>query len=104
MWNITPVQFAAYLELLIGISIVYVWTPALSKLSLLALYHRILPDRWGRAGVYTLCTVILGYNLGITITIVGPCNLIKHSNPTCLMDANLAMAICTCNKGTDMTF
>lgn len=47
-----------------------------------------------------LSVVILGYNLGITITIVGPCNLIKHSNPTCLMEANLAMAICTCHNRT----
>ncbi|OAG01382.1 uncharacterized protein CC84DRAFT_1228406 [Paraphaeosphaeria sporulosa] len=93
MWNVTPLQFAQYLQLLIGISIVYVWTPALSKLSLLALYHRILPDIRSRVGVYTLFVLILGYNLGITITIVGPCNLLKHSDPTCLMNANLVMAI-----------
>ncbi|KAF2443275.1 hypothetical protein P171DRAFT_416795 [Karstenula rhodostoma CBS 690.94] len=93
IWNVTPAQFAVYLKLLTGISIVYVWTPALSKLSLLALYYRILPDKPSRAGVHILFVVILGYNLGVTITIVGPCNLLKHSDPTCLMDTNLAMAI-----------
>ncbi|KAI8941323.1 hypothetical protein NX059_002550 [Plenodomus lindquistii] len=93
LWNVTPEQMMDYTRMLIGIMVVYVWTPALAKLSLLALYHRLNPDRKSRWCIYALGALIVGYSLAITIVAAGPCNPRTHTDQTCLTDLNLFMAI-----------
>lgn len=93
MWNITPDQLLGYLRTLIGICVLYVWTPALSKFSLLVLYHRISPAKTIRTCVYILAALVFGYSLSITIVVTGPCNPVSHPDPSCLKDINLFMAI-----------
>lgn len=78
--------------MLVGIMVVYVWTPALAKLSLLALYYRLNPDRKIRACIYALATLVSGYSLAITIVAAGPCNPLSHADQKCLTDLNLFMA------------
>ncbi|KAH7388859.1 hypothetical protein BKA66DRAFT_414976 [Pyrenochaeta sp. MPI-SDFR-AT-0127] len=88
-WNVTLEMTMNYLRLLIGIMVVYVWTPALTKLSLLALYHRLNPDRTTQACVYALAFLVVGYSVAITIVVTGPCNPQTHTDQQCLTDINL---------------
>lgn len=81
-----------YSRMLVGIMVVYVWTPALAKLSLLALYYRLNPDRKIRACIYGLAGLVFGYSLAITIVAAGPCNPRTHTDQKCLTDLNLFMA------------
>lgn len=93
IWNVTPEQMLNYTKMLVGIMVVYVWTPALAKLSLLALYYRLNPDRKIRSCIYALSVLIIGYSLAITIVAAGPCNPQTHTDQKCLTDLNLFMAI-----------
>ena len=72
--------------------VVYGWTPALAKLSLLALYYRLNPDRKVQASIYALAVLVTGYSLAITIVAAGPCNPRTHTDQKCLTDLNLFMA------------
>jgi hypothetical protein len=92
LWNVTTEQLKVYTKMLVGIMVVYVWTPALAKLSLLALYYRLNPDYKIRACIYALATLVSGYSLAITIVAAGPCNPQFHTDQKCLTDLNLFMA------------
>ncbi|KAA8625052.1 hypothetical protein PtrSN002B_006133 [Pyrenophora tritici-repentis] len=92
LWNVTPEQVMAYTKILVGIMVVYVWTPALAKLSLLALYYRLNPDRTIRMCIYGLAGLVFGYSLSITVVAAGPCNPQTHTDQKCLTDLNLFMA------------
>ncbi|XP_014552708.1 hypothetical protein COCVIDRAFT_41175 [Bipolaris victoriae FI3] len=92
LWNVTVEQLQVYTKMLVGIMVVYVWTPALAKLSLLALYYRLNPDFKIRSCIYTLAGLVSGYSLAITIVAAGPCNPQYHSDQKCLTDLNLFMA------------
>ncbi|CAO2650348.1 Nn.00g016400.m01.CDS01 [Neocucurbitaria sp. VM-36] len=93
LWNVTLEQMLDYKKVLVGIMTVYVWTPALTKLSLLALFHRLNPDNKVRACIYALALLVFGYSLAITIVATGPCNPQTHTDQKCLTDLNLFMAI-----------
>lgn len=92
LWNVTMEQVMVYTKILVGIMVVYVWTPALAKLSLLALYYRLNPDSKIRTCIYALSTLVFGYSLAITIVAAGPCNPQVHTDQKCLTDLNLFMA------------
>ncbi|EMD58481.1 hypothetical protein COCSADRAFT_104006 [Bipolaris sorokiniana ND90Pr] len=92
LWNVTVEQLQVYTKMLVGIMVVYVWTPALAKLSLLALYYRLNPDFKIRSCIYALAGLVSGYSLAITIVAAGPCNPQYHSDQKCLTDLNLFMA------------
>ncbi|KAJ5060421.1 hypothetical protein J3E72DRAFT_289403 [Bipolaris maydis] len=92
-WNVTPDQLTGYLKTLIAICIIYVWTPALTKFSLLVLYYRISTQAWMRIAIYAIGVLTFGYTLSITIVVVGPCNPLTDKDGTCLKDINLFMAI-----------
>ncbi len=82
-----------YSKMLVGIIVVYVWTPALTKFSLLTLFHRLDPHPKTRACTYALAFIVFGYSLVITITATGPCSPVKRMDPKCLTDVNLFMSI-----------
>ncbi|KAI4615922.1 hypothetical protein J4E83_006590 [Alternaria metachromatica] len=92
MWNVTMQQMLGYTKMLVGIMVVYVWTPALAKLSLLALYYRLNPDQKVQAAIYALAVLVTGYSVAITIVAAGPCNPRTHTDQKCLTDLNLFMA------------
>ncbi|CAG5156828.1 uncharacterized protein ALTATR162_LOCUS4621 [Alternaria atra] len=92
LWNVTMEQLVDYTKMLVGIMVVYVWTPALAKLSLLALYYRLNPDRKVQASIYALAVLVTGYSLAITVVAAGPCNPRTHTDQKCLTDLNLFMA------------
>jgi hypothetical protein len=79
--------------MLIGICVIYVWTPALTKFSLLVLYHRINPSKWMRIAIYAVAAIVFSYSLAITIVVTGPCNPLTHADGKCLRSLNLFMSI-----------
>ncbi|KAF2131446.1 hypothetical protein P153DRAFT_429743 [Dothidotthia symphoricarpi CBS 119687] len=94
LWNVTAEQMAGYLKTLFAVITVYVWVPALTKLSLLALYRRLDPNPKIRACVYALSFLVVGYTLAITIVAAGPCN--PYAQPgaqQCLVKLNLFMSV-----------
>ncbi|USP74480.1 uncharacterized protein yc1106_01754 [Curvularia clavata] len=92
IWNVSMEQLMVWTKMLVAIMVVYVWTPALAKLSLLALYHRLNPDYKARTCIYALAGLVFGYSLAITIVAAGPCNPQHHKDQKCLTDLNLFMA------------
>ncbi|EUC44937.1 hypothetical protein COCMIDRAFT_37269 [Bipolaris oryzae ATCC 44560] len=79
-WNVTPDKLMGYLKTILGLALIYIWTPALTKLSLLLLYYRINTDARMRIIIYALGILTIGYSLSITIVAVGPCNLLTYVN------------------------
>ncbi|XP_014558732.1 hypothetical protein COCVIDRAFT_36032 [Bipolaris victoriae FI3] len=92
-WNVTLDKMMGYQQMLVGICIIYAWTPALTKFSLLFLYYRIGTQAWMRIAIYALALLTFGYTLSITIVVVGPCNPQINTAGKCLKDLNLFMAI-----------
>lgn len=82
-----------YTKMIIAIGLTYVWTPALTKLSLLVLYHRINPSLWMRMAIYAVAAIVFGYSLTLTIMVAGPCNPVTHADGQCLRSLNLFLSI-----------
>lgn len=102
-WNVMLDKMMGYQQMLVGICVIYAWTPALTKFSLLFLYYRIGTQAWMRIAIYALALLTFGYTLSITIVVVGPCNPQINTAGKCLKDLNLFMAIskssfCTLNQ------
>jgi hypothetical protein len=93
LWNVPASDLIPYAKMVIGIGIIYVWTPALTKFSLLVLYHRINPSPWMRMAIYAVAAIVFGYSLAITVMVAGPCNPLTHADGQCLRSLNLFMSI-----------
>ncbi|KAF2801642.1 uncharacterized protein BDZ99DRAFT_528115 [Mytilinidion resinicola] len=93
MWDTPATAMNMYLKLLIGIVITYIWSPMLTKFSILILYHRVNPNKWFRICVYIIAFIITAYSLA-TIFIVGAgCQPTDASNGNCLNQLALWQAI-----------
>lgn len=77
------------------------WSPTLTKLSILAVLHRISPAIWFRVGVYAISVSLLSYTIVFTALLSGPCNPVDAGASVCLN--NLAYAQVALNIVTDLS-
>lgn len=74
------------------------WSPTLTKLSILTVLYRISPAKWYKMTTYTIAGALLTYTIVFTAILSGPCNPRDAGSSTCLMNlayAQVALNICT---------
>ncbi|EXM15598.1 hypothetical protein RAB80_017576 [Fusarium oxysporum f. sp. vasinfectum] len=93
LWNVTIVDLEGYLNLLLVLALTYIWPPTLSKLAILVLYHRIIPNRPFRIAVYLTAVSVTAYTVVFTALFIGPCNPSKTGSGVCLNNISIAQAV-----------
>lgn len=81
------------IQLLLLLAITYIWPPTLTKLAMLALYHRINPFRRFRIYVYLVAGSTFGYTIVFTCLFAGPCNPIAVGGGLCLNNIAISQAV-----------
>lgn len=97
LWDVTPVQLIGYLDLVLSLSLTYWWPTTLVKLSILALYWRISPDKIFRGCIIAMAFVCLAYTITFTVLLAGPCNplLGTPESAVCLNNIAISQAVLT---------
>ncbi|UPK95843.1 hypothetical protein LCI18_006778 [Fusarium solani-melongenae] len=100
-WDITLAELVEYNKYLSATTLTYMWSPTLTKLSILSVLRRISPSRGFRLGVYGIGTTLLIYTITFTALLSGPCNPRDKGSGVCLN--NLAIAQVVLNIATDLS-
>ncbi|KAM0420462.1 hypothetical protein ACHAPT_011754 [Fusarium lateritium] len=100
-WDITLAEMIQYNKYLSSTTLTYMWSPTLTKLSILTVLRRISPSQAFQAGVYAIGTALLIYTITFTALLSGPCNPRDKGSGVCLN--NLAIAQVVLNIATDLS-
>ncbi|KAH6972355.1 hypothetical protein BKA56DRAFT_116503 [Ilyonectria sp. MPI-CAGE-AT-0026] len=100
-WDITIADATQYYNYLLPTTLTYMWSPTLTKLSILSVLHKISPSTWFRGGVYAIAGMLIAYTITFTVLLSGPCNPVDAGNSVCLN--NLAIAQVALNIFTDLS-
>ncbi|KAF7558271.1 hypothetical protein G7Z17_g113 [Cylindrodendrum hubeiense] len=100
-WDITIAEATQYYNYLLPTTLTYMWSPTLTKLSILTVLHKISPSLWFRVSVYAVAVMLVGYTITFTVLLSGPCNPVDAGNSVCLN--NLAIAQVALNIFTDLS-
>ncbi|KAK6842749.1 hypothetical protein PG990_005316 [Apiospora arundinis] len=92
LWNIRATDIQGYMNFLAYLALTYIWTPSLTKLSMLALYRRINPSKMFHVCLYATAFTIVGYSVAFTIVFAGPCNPLAVGSGQCLNEAAIVQA------------
>lgn len=76
------------------------WSPTLTKLSILSVLYRISPARPHQYAVYIIAGSLLIYTITFTVLLAGPCNPRFNGSGVCLN--NLAIAQVVLNIASDL--
>ncbi|SCO03129.1 related to integral membrane protein [Fusarium fujikuroi] len=79
----------------------YMWSPTLTKLSILSILYRISPARGYQISVYVIAIALLVYTITFTVLLSGPCNPKDVGSGVCLN--NLAISQVVLNIATDLS-
>ncbi|KAF4969507.1 hypothetical protein FSARC_3293 [Fusarium sarcochroum] len=93
MYNVTVVDLQGYFDLLLVLALTYIWPPTLTKLAILVLYHRIIPNRLFRIAVYLTALSVTAYTVVFTALFAGPCNPQSTGSGVCLNNISVAQAV-----------
>lgn len=80
-------------QMLSYMALTYIWTPSITKLAMLAFYHRINPFFPFRIGLYVIALLVLVYSFVFTYYFCGPCNPLSVGSGTCLNNVAMAHAV-----------
>ncbi|KAM5380994.1 hypothetical protein ACJZ2D_003303 [Fusarium nematophilum] len=100
-WDITIAELVEYNKYLSPTTLTYMWSPTLTKLSILTVLHRISPSKGFQVGVYSIGSALLIYTITFTALLSGPCNPRDKGSGVCLN--NLAIAQVVLNIATDLS-
>ena len=87
---------------------IYILAGSFAKLSLLTFYLRLSPERWFRLANWVTIFIIVGYTIGIFLSLIFACNPIAKSwdpsitEGTCINSASLFIATAVANIATDI--
>ncbi|VUC37417.1 unnamed protein product [Clonostachys rosea] len=99
-WDISINDLTGYYNYLLPTTLTYMWSPTLSKLSILSVLWRISSVQHFRLGVYIVSGMLLIYTITFTGLLSGPCNPKNVGGGTCLN--NLAISQVVLNISTDL--
>ncbi|KAH7131092.1 hypothetical protein EDB81DRAFT_696318 [Dactylonectria macrodidyma] len=99
-WDITMAEISQYYNYLLPMTLTYMWSPTLTKLSILSVLHKISPSTKFRVGVYAISAMLISYTITFTVLLSGPCNPVDAGSGVCLN--NLAIAQVVLNIFTDL--
>ncbi|KAK7213016.1 hypothetical protein V2G26_020194 [Clonostachys chloroleuca] len=100
-WDISINDLTGYYNYLLPTTLTYMWSPTLSKLSILSVLWRISSVQHFRLGVYIVSGMLLIYTITFTGLLSGPCNPKNVGGGTCLN--NLAISQVVLNIATDLS-
>ncbi|KAI0023811.1 hypothetical protein F4780DRAFT_776435 [Xylariomycetidae sp. FL0641] len=92
LWDISPEKLSVYYKFLVASDLTYIWTPTLTKLAILTLYHKVNPGPIFRICVYAIASLMTCYTVILTVFIAGPCNAVHLGNTSCLNSVTLAQS------------
>ncbi|KAJ3540210.1 hypothetical protein NM208_g5164 [Fusarium decemcellulare] len=100
-WDISMAEIIEYNKYLSPTTLTYMWSPTLTKLSILTVLYRISPSRAYQIGVYAIGGSLVVYTVVFTALLSGPCNPRDVGSGVCLN--NLAIAQVVLNIVTDLS-
>ena len=74
-------------------ALTYIWPPTLTKLAILVLYHRIIPNKIFRLFIYAVALSLVVYTVVFTALFSGPCNPQSTGSGACLNNIAVAQAV-----------
>lgn len=80
-------------QLLLVLALTYIWPPTLTKLAILVLYHRIIPNKSFRYSVYAVAFCLFAFTVVFTALFCGPCNPQSTGSGTCLNNIAVSQAV-----------
>ncbi|KAI9896350.1 hypothetical protein N3K66_008522 [Trichothecium roseum] len=101
-WNVSVTQSQDYIVWLIPMTLLYTWSPNLTKLAILSVLHRISNNRTFRACIYLLGISICGYCTAFTFIAAWKCNPTRVGAEGCTPIGNAAMAQVAVNAWADV--
>ncbi|KAK7428309.1 hypothetical protein QQZ08_005206 [Neonectria magnoliae] len=93
LWDVRASDVEGYLNLLLVLGLTYVWPPTFTKLAILVLYHRIIPNFGFRLTIYAVAASLVVYTLVTTILLAGPCEPLKPGTGTCIVNLTISQAV-----------
>ncbi|KAH7192777.1 uncharacterized protein B0J16DRAFT_411449 [Fusarium flagelliforme] len=100
-WDVTLAEMVHYNKYLSPTTLTYMWSPTLTKLSILSVLYRISPARRHQVAVYIIAACLLIYTITFTVLLSGPCNPRDVGSGVCLN--NLAISQVVLNIATDLS-
>ncbi|CAF3578172.1 hypothetical protein SNK03_002779 [Fusarium graminearum] len=99
-WDVSLADLVNYNKYLSPTTLTYIWSPTLTKLSILSVLYRISPARPHQYAVYIIAGSLLIYTITFTVLLAGPCNPRFNGSGVCLN--NLAIAQVVLNIASDL--
>ncbi|KIL88573.1 hypothetical protein FAVG1_07818 [Fusarium avenaceum] len=97
LWDVRatslPGYFNAFQQLLLVLGLTYVWPPTLTKLAILVLYHRLIPNKGFHLGIYAIAAGLVIYTLVFTILLAWPCHPLKAGTTTCVVNLTISQGV-----------
>ncbi|KAF5722193.1 integral membrane protein [Fusarium mundagurra] len=100
-WDVSLADMVQYNKYLSPTTLTYMWSPTLTKLSILSVLYRISPARGYQISVYVIAVALLIYTITFTVLLSGPCNPKDVGSGVCLN--NLAISQVVLNITTDLS-
>lgn len=100
-WDVSLADMVQYNKYLSPTTLTYMWSPTLTKLSILSVLYRISPTRGYQISVYVIAIALLIYTVTFTVLLSGPCNPKDVGSGVCLN--NLAISQVVLNIATDLS-
>ena len=108
VWDLSVPNFKT-MGLLTGVSVIlYVWTTALAKVSILMLYLRISPEKWFIFSIYATITFVTSFATAATAALIFACLPLERVwDPTvtyghCINRGNVYLSMAGMNAATDI--
>ncbi|CAJ0550120.1 Ff.00g100500.m01.CDS01 [Fusarium sp. VM40] len=97
LWDVRatslPGYFNAFQQLLLVLGLTYVWPPTLTKLAILVLYYRLIPNKGFHLGIYAIAAGLVIYTLVFTILLAWPCHPLKAGTTTCVVNLTISQGV-----------
>ncbi|KAF5018397.1 hypothetical protein F66182_9626 [Fusarium sp. NRRL 66182] len=100
-WDVSLAEMVNYNKYLSPTTLTYIWSPTLTKLSILSVLYRISPARSYQITVYAIAASILIYTITFTALLSGPCNPRDMGSGACLN--NVAISQVVLNIASDLS-
>ncbi|KAF4995616.1 hypothetical protein FGRMN_5007 [Fusarium graminum] len=93
LWDVRATSIPGYFNLILVLGLTYVWPPTLTKLALLVLYYRLIPNKSFHFGLYAVGAGLVIYTLVITILLAWPCHPLKPGTGNCVVNLAISQGV-----------
>ncbi|PPJ57690.1 hypothetical protein CBER1_00166 [Cercospora berteroae] len=108
VWDLSVPNFKTITRITAICAILYIWTTALAKVSILMLYLRLSPEKWFKFSIYTTMAFVTSFTIATSLALVFACvPLARVWDPTvtdghCLNPGKVYLSMAGMNAATDV--